>query len=95
MTEVVVVQPQPITTVVVGGVGVGPQGIQGPMGGNYVHTQNTVSNVWVINHNLDMRPNYTVVDSGGSQVEGAGAWPDRNTLIISFTAAFSGSAYLS
>ena len=95
MTEVVVVQPVPIQTVVVSGTAVGPQGIQGEVGGNYVHTQSVAASTWTINHNLGMRPNYTVVDSAGNQVEGAGQWPNTNTLIITFTGSFSGVAYLS
>lgn len=79
----------------------GPQGqpgIQGPKGedgGHYFHPQGEPSDTWVINHNLGFKPNVTVLDSGGTEVEGSVVYPDDNTVIITFSSAFSGQATLS
>jgi hypothetical protein len=40
-------------------------------------------------------PNITVVDSGGTVVEGSYNYPNENTVVLSFNGAFSGKAYLS
>jgi hypothetical protein len=61
----------------------------------YHHLQNTPSNIWTITHNLDFYPNVTAVDSGGSICEGEIAYTNKNSLVITFTSAFSGQAYLS
>jgi len=50
--------------------------------------------IWTINHNLDRHPSVTVVDSGGTVVIGNVNYVTNNTLTITFTAAFSGKAYL-
>lgn len=62
---------------------------------SYVHNQGSASNTWTINHNLNFYPNVTIQDSGGTIVEGEIAYTTRNTLIATFSAAFSGKAYLS
>jgi hypothetical protein len=61
----------------------------------YTHNQNAVSNSWVINHNLGFRPNVTVQDSAGTIYEGEINYTNANSLTVSFSAAFSGKAYLS
>ena len=61
----------------------------------YAHTQGTASATWTIVHNLDFFPNVTVVDSGGTIVEGEIAYTNRNQVVLTFSAAFSGKAYLS
>lgn len=61
----------------------------------YTHNQNAVSNSWVINHNLGFRPNVTVQDSAGTTYEGEIHHTSANSLTVSFSAAFSGKAYLS
>ena len=62
---------------------------------SYEHTQGSSSNSWVINHNLGFKPNVTVVDSAGTMYEGEIAYTNTNSLTVSFSAAFSGKAYLS
>jgi hypothetical protein len=42
-----------------------------------------------------MYPNITVIDSAGRVVEGEIAYPDANTVVLTFSAAFSGEAYAS
>lgn len=61
----------------------------------YAHTQGTASATWTINHNLDFYPNITVVDSGGTIVEGEISYTSRNQVVLTFSASFSGKAYLS
>lgn len=61
----------------------------------YAHTQGTASATWTIVHNLDFFPNVTVVDSGGTIVEGEITYTNRNQVVLTFAAAFSGKAYLS
>lgn len=62
---------------------------------SYEHTQGSVSNSWVINHNLGFQPNVTVVDSAGTIYEGEIAYTNTNSLTVTFSSAFSGMAYLS
>lgn len=86
-----------------GGGAQGTQGIQGPAGtvGDITalialeHTQGSASSSWTINHNLGFYPNVTVVDSGGSIVEGEISYTNSNSLTVTFSSAFSGKAYLS
>jgi hypothetical protein len=61
----------------------------------YVHSQNTPLSSWVIEHNLEFFPNVTVVDSGGTQVEGNVVYNNINSVTIDFSTAFAGKAYLS
>lgn len=76
----------------------GPQGIPGEVQFSdlsYVHTQSIASDIWTIVHNLQFIPNITVVDSGGTVVEGSYNYPNVNTVVLSFSHPFSGKAYLS
>jgi hypothetical protein len=61
----------------------------------YTFVQGTPVNTWVIDHPLTFLPNVTVVDSSGRQVEGDVSYADTDTVTITFSAAFSGKAYLS
>lgn len=61
---------------------------------NYLHTQTVPSTTWIINHNLDKYPAVTIVDSAGSEVEGAVQHVSRNQVVLSFNVAFGGSAFL-
>jgi hypothetical protein len=63
-------------------------------GGSYTHVQSTPSVTWVIDHGLGFNPNVTVIDSSGRQVEGDVAY-SLDQVIVTFSAAFSGKAYLS
>jgi hypothetical protein len=80
---------------------VGIQGVQGIAGATtvpsiaYTHTQMGVASIWFVVHNLGFYPTVTVIDSGGSIVEGEITYTSLNTLTLTFTAGFSGSAYLS
>ena len=60
----------------------------------YIFSQSPASDVWTIHHNLDKYPSVTVVDNAGNIVIGNVSYEDRNTVVITFVAAFSGKAYL-
>ena len=75
----------------------GPQGAPGafdPADIFYVHTQAASSAIWTINHNLGGQPTAVVLDSAGTQCEGTFSYPSSNQMVITFTAAFSGTAYV-
>lgn len=76
----------------------GPQGATGPQGPpgtdkHYTHDQMTASDTWTVVHNLGKFPAVSVVDSAGSEVEGLISHVSNNSLILEFSAAFSGKAY--
>lgn len=82
----------------------GTQGPQGPAGESaeittadlgYQHVQNVATNIWNIPHYLGFYPNITVVDSAGTVLEGDLEYVDVNNVKVTFSAAFSGNAYLS
>ena len=73
----------------------GPAGPQGPSASVfYTHTQATPSASWTINHNLNGNPTAVVFDSANTQCEGTFSYPTLNQMVITFTAAFSGIAYI-
>lgn len=59
----------------------------------YVHSQNTASNNWTINHNLGKYPAVSVVDSANSVVEGNVIYTSQNQCVVQFKNTFSGKAY--
>ena len=61
---------------------------------HYTHNQNTADLIWVITHGLGKHPSVEVVDSAGSVVIGDIEHIDLNTIKLTFTAAFSGKAFL-
>lgn len=60
----------------------------------YVHDQIAASKQWFVNHNLGKHPSVTIVDSAGSVVMGDIEYVDNLNVTITFTAEFSGKAYL-
>ena len=60
----------------------------------YVYDQSSASNSWVITHNLNKYCSVTVVDSNNDVVIGEIHYNSANQLTLTFTAAFSGKAYL-
>ena len=60
----------------------------------YVHNQNITSASWLVPHSLNKFPSVTVIDSAGSVVIGEIEYIDMNNVTITFSAAFSGVAYL-
>lgn len=62
----------------------------------YTHTQATASASWTINHNLGYYPGgVSIVDSAGSKVYGDVTFISENQLVINFSSAFGGKAYIS
>lgn len=72
----------------------GPAGVFTPSDIAYTHSQASASAVWTINHNLGFRPVGIVLDSAGTQCEGTISYPTVNQMVITFTSAFTGNAYL-
>ena len=60
----------------------------------YVHTQAVPAASWSITHNLGKYPSVSIVDSANSEVIGEVVYNTNNQLTVSFSAAFSGKAYL-
>jgi hypothetical protein len=61
---------------------------------SFVFHQNVAESLWIVPHNLSKFPSVTVVDSGGTEVEGDVSYTDPNNLQIVFSAPFTGKAYL-
>ena len=61
---------------------------------NFVFTQNAPATTWTITHNLNKFPSVSVVDSANEIVYGEVIYTNTNSLTVTFTAAFSGKAYL-
>lgn len=60
----------------------------------HVHSQGSPQTVWTINHSLGGKPSVTVVDSADTVVIGEVTYISNTQVQVSFTAAFSGYAYL-
>lgn len=60
----------------------------------FIHRQMQASTVWTIQHNLNKYPSVTIVDSGDNLVFADVQYISENILIINFSAAHSGKAYL-
>ena len=61
---------------------------------SYTHIQSSSSATWVITHNLGKYPAVAVQDSAGTDVFGEVEYNSIYKLTITFSGAFSGSAYL-
>jgi hypothetical protein len=69
-----------------------------PAGGAlaYRHVQATAATVWTIPHGLAFWPNVAAVDSSGrAMVPGTVDYPSATTVVLTFSAAVGGEAYLS
>ncbi len=60
----------------------------------FTYEQVSASNTWEIQHDLGKKPSVSVVDSGHNMVLGQVEYIDNNNLTITFTASFSGKAFL-
>lgn len=61
---------------------------------NFVYTQAPASATWIIVHNLGKYPSVTIEDSGGNDIEGEITYDSTNQVTLTFSAAFTGTAYL-
>ena len=60
----------------------------------HVHTQGTASTTWTITHTLGGKPSVTVADSADTHVFGEVQYLSNSQVQVNFSAAFSGTAYL-
>ena len=63
-------------------------------GGTTTHTQGSASATWTVTHNLNKFPSVTIVDSNEEQIFGVVDYQSANTIVLTFSAAISGKAYL-
>ena len=61
---------------------------------NFVFTQATPSSTWTVTHNLGKFPSVSVVNSSKAIVYGNVNYINTNELTITFSAPFSGQAFL-
>lgn len=80
-----------VTEVIVADLGI--QGVAGGIAG-FTFYQATALAVWTIHHNLGGYPIPIVFDSANNECLGLVSYTDQNTMVITFTSAFSGTAYL-
>lgn len=60
----------------------------------HVHTQAAVSNQWTINHSLGGYPSVMVVDTAKTVVVGDVTYNSESQIVVNFSSAFAGYAYL-
>lgn len=60
----------------------------------HVHNQSAPSTTWTINHTLGGYPSVTTVDSAKTIVEGSVQYISTTQVVVNFSSAFSGYAYL-
>lgn len=60
----------------------------------YTFEQNHAASEWAITHDLGRFPSVAIVDSAGTQVIPDVTYVNQNQLIVQFSAAFAGTAYL-
>jgi hypothetical protein len=60
----------------------------------YVHIQLAALADWTIDHFMGRAPSVVVIDSAGTTVLGDVEYVDDDHLVLHFTVAFSGTAYL-
>jgi hypothetical protein len=65
-----------------------------PAATRHVHTQGTASTTWTINHLLGGYPSVMVVDSAKTVVYGEINYTNTSQVVVNFSSAFSGYAYL-
>lgn len=60
----------------------------------YIHNQTVPASSWSITHNLNKYPSVTIVDTANSEIIGEVVYNNNNTLTLTFSASFSGKAFL-
>ena len=65
-----------------------------PASVRHIHTQGSVSTTWTINHALGGYPSVSIVDSAKTVVIGEVTYISTTQVVVNFTSAFSGYAYL-
>lgn len=70
----------------------GPPAISGSYDKNYIQAF-TVTDTVTVTHNLQKYPSVTVVNSANDVVVGDVTYTNTNTLVVTFSAPFSGTVY--
>ena len=65
-----------------------------PVASRHVHTQGTAATTWTINHSLGGYPSVMIVDSAKTVVYGEINYVSTSQVVVNFSSAFSGYAYL-
>ena len=65
-----------------------------PQAPTFEFTQGVPSTTWNIQHNLQKFPSITVIDTGNTVVTGEYNYTNNTNVILTFSAAFAGKAYL-
>ena len=66
-----------------------------PAAQSYLHQQTTPAVTWTIPHGLGRYPGAVVLDTAGNRIyPGGESYPDPNTLVLTFSAPFPGTADL-
>ena len=65
-----------------------------PRATRHIHTQGTASATWTITHGLGGYPSVMVVDSAKTVVYGEITYTNTSQVVVNFSSAFSGYAYL-
>lgn len=65
-----------------------------PSATRHVHTQGAASTTWTIDHALGGYPSVSIVDSAKTVVFGEVSYISTTQVVVNFTSAFSGYAYL-
>lgn len=61
----------------------------------YLHRQTQPATTWTIAHGLGRHPGAVVLDTAGNRIyPGGESYPDTNTLVLTFSAPFPGTADL-
>jgi len=60
----------------------------------FIFNQPTPATTWTIQHNMGKFPSITVIDTGNSVVTGHYTYTNNNNVVLNFSAAFAGKAYL-
>jgi hypothetical protein len=73
----------------------GPAGPPGTNGGAFTYTPSDARDVWYITHNLGFNPSVRVQDNFNNEYFGQIAYTDTNNVVLTFSQAVYGTAYLS
>ena len=66
-----------------------------PVTQTYLHRQTAPATTWTIAHGLGRYPSAVVLDTAGNRIyPGGERYPDPNTLVLTFSAPFPGTADL-
>ena len=60
----------------------------------FIFNQGVPATTWNITHNLGKFPSITVIDTGNTVVQGEYTYTNNTSVILKFSAAFAGKAYL-